>query len=229
MLEATDTARFNAVVRAPRTLFCHESPAPARSFYKHGITDESVFCTVNAPSDFVTTLPKTRIWFRVPRGVEIVPDMRYGSSEDPEGAVAELLREHPQVNGADVCVLHEVPISWIHKIETVDARGAVVVWMDEERESFRCCFAKKLTEVKKPKGGPFGVRLGGVRDEDSSFGFEYRLNAQKVEAELKDAGVAYRRTSAGGIFYFHFDSAADLKRAVKLAKRVIDYDEESEW
>ena len=86
--------------------------------------------------------------------------------------------------------------------------------------------AKAVTEAKK---GPFGIKLGGVSDEDNSFGFEDRLNAQKTDSELKSASIKFTRTQAGGIFYFHFDSAADMKKAVRLAKKVIDKSEESEW
>lgn len=79
------------------------------------------------------------------------------------------------------------------------------------------------------KGGAFGVKLGGISTEKNHFGFEDRLNAQKVASALKDAEIAFTRSSAGGIFYFDFDSAADLKKAVKIAKSVIDKSVESEW
>jgi hypothetical protein len=84
----------------------------------------------------------------------------------------------------------------------------------------------KLFEAKK---GPMGVKLGGVSSEDHSFGFEDRANAKKTDAALKSADIEFTRSQAGGIFYFHFDSAADMKKAVRLAKGVIDKSEESEW
>jgi hypothetical protein len=116
------------VVYNPRTKFCHESPEPTASFYKHGITDDSVFCTVNQESNFVSAPVKTRIWFRIPRGTLVVPDMRYGHGDDEFSAVEDLVHEHPSITGADVCVNHPVPISWVLKIERVDSRGAITVW-----------------------------------------------------------------------------------------------------
>jgi hypothetical protein len=87
-------------------------------------------------------------------------------------------------------------------------------------------FLQKLTEGKK---GKFGVKIGGVYTEDTSFGFEDRLNAQKTEQELKDAGIKHTRNANFGIFYFHFDSPSDLKKAVRLARKIIDKSAESEW
>lgn len=79
------------------------------------------------------------------------------------------------------------------------------------------------------KGGAFGVKLGGISSEKNHFGFEDRLNAQKTASALTDAGIKFKRTSAGGIFYFDFDSAAEFKKAAKIAKSVIDKSVESEW
>lgn len=88
--------------------------------------------------------------------------------------------------------------------------------------------AKRLEEAKK-RSAPFGVKLGGISSENNHFGFEDRLNAQKTESALKDAGIAFKRHSNFGIFYFDFESAADLKKAAKIAKSVIDKSVESEW
>jgi len=99
----------------------------------------------------------------------------------------------------------------------------VAKWDEEAQEGW---VKMPITEGKK---GAFGVKIGCVREDDNSFGFEDRLNAQKTESKLKDAGIKFKRTQNFGVFYFHFDSAADLKKAVRLAKRVIDKSEESEW
>lgn len=88
--------------------------------------------------------------------------------------------------------------------------------------------AKRLEEAKK-RSAPFGVKLGGISSENNHFGFEDRSNAQKTESALKDAGIAFKRHSNFGIFYFDFESAADLKKAVKIVKSVIDKSVESEW
>lgn len=85
---------------------------------------------------------------------------------------------------------------------------------------------KQMDEAKKSL---YGAKLGGVSSEKPSFGFEDRLNAQKTKSALDDAGIKYKRHENFGIFYFDFESEADMKKAVKLAKAVIDKSEESEW
>ncbi len=84
-----------------------------------------------------------------------------------------------------------------------------------------------LEEAKKQT--PFGVKLGGISSEKPSFGFADRLNAQKVESELKDADIKYTRRSNFGVFYFDFSDEATMKKAARLAKKVIDKSVESEW
>ena len=96
---------------------------------------------------------------------------------------------------------------------------------DEEIAEMR---AHRLAEAKK-RSGPFGVKLGGVSSEKPSFGFQDRLNAEKVATSLKDAEIAFKRTSPFGLFHFDFADEATLKKAVKIAKGVIDKSEESEW
>lgn len=113
--------KFDAVVYNKRTRFCHESEAPAKDFYETGITDLSTFCTVNKESNFVTAPSKTRIWFWLPRGAMVVPDMRYDDVED-------LVEQHPQINGADVSINTPISIKWIERIETVTAKGTIVNW-----------------------------------------------------------------------------------------------------
>lgn len=112
--------KFDAVVKDRFTKFCHESPAGWRSFVKSGITDETVFCTVNQVSNFVTG-EKTRIWFKLPtnRNIMVTPDMRYESYD-------QVLEEHPKITGADVAVNSNVPLAWIFKISSVDANGREV-------------------------------------------------------------------------------------------------------
>ena len=100
-----------------------------------------------------------------------------------------------------------------------DAEGFTVSYVSDFDE-------KRMNEAKK---GPMGVKLGGVSAEDHSFGFEARANAKKTDDALKGADIKFKRTQAGGIFYFHFDSAADMRKAVRLAKGIIDKSEESEW
>lgn len=82
-----------------------------------------------------------------------------------------------------------------------------------------------LTEGK----GPFGIKMGGVSTEELHFGFEDRANATKADRALKAAGIKFTRDSNGGIFYFNFESKADMKKAIKVAEQVIDKSEESEW
>lgn len=96
---------------------------------------------------------------------------------------------------------------------------------DEEMAEMR---ARRLEEAKK-RSGPFGVKLGGVSVERPEFGFEDRLNAEKAASALKDAGIEFNRHSNFGIYYFDFADEATLKKAVKVAKKVIDASEESEW
>lgn len=121
--------KFDAVVYRPATRFSHESPEPPEKFYSHGITGDSVFCTVNAKSNFVSSLPKTRIWFRIKPGTRVVPDMRYAQTdEDDFSSVIDLIDEHPSVNGADVCVLRNIPLAWILYIEKITEKGAITVW-----------------------------------------------------------------------------------------------------
>jgi hypothetical protein len=64
---------------------------------------------------------------------------------------------------------------------------------------------------------------------DLHFGFEDKSNAAKTEAALKAAGIKCQPNSNAGIYYFNFDSAKDMKAAVKIAQGVIDFSQESEW
>jgi len=88
---------------------------------------------------------------------------------------------------------------------------------------------EKFLRSKVAEGKHLGVKMGGVSTERPEFGFEDRLNAQKAEAELKDAGIEYKRHENFGIFYFVFPDGASIRKAVRLVKPVIDRSEESEW
>lgn len=83
----------------------HESPGHvAASMKKHGIVGSyGIFGTIGQPSNFVTG-PKTTVTFRVPpvdnKPGLFVPDMRY----DPENPHKDLLEQHPNLDGADVCL-----------------------------------------------------------------------------------------------------------------------------
>lgn len=110
-VDSQDRKIFDAVVKSPKTVFCHESPSQWRSFMK-GITDETTFATVGKASNFVSSNEKTRIWFKVPKRVAISPDMRYESYE-------QLVQEHPKIIGADVAINSKIPLSWILRIEEV--------------------------------------------------------------------------------------------------------------
>lgn len=74
-----------------------------------------------------------------------------------------------------------------------------------------------------------GVKLGGISTEKPTFSFKDRLNAKKVESELKAAGIEFKRRSLAGIFYFDFADDATMKKAVKFAKKVIDKEHEEQW
>lgn len=110
---------FESVVYASATDFCHESPRDYTHFIRNGITSEegSIFATVNEESNFVTKLPKTEIWFKLPPKTDVIPDMRYESYK-------ELVMKHPEIDGADVSIdTDHIPLRWITAIITISNQG----------------------------------------------------------------------------------------------------------
>lgn len=97
-------------------LLSHEAPGEmTETFMRSGLREG--FATVGAPSNFVTSAEKTRVWFKVPyvSAESITPDMRY----DAESPHLDALRERGSLRGVDVSFNFDVPPDIIAKIEVV--------------------------------------------------------------------------------------------------------------
>ena len=104
-------------------------------------------------------------------------------------------------------------------------------WSDEKHRArkYEAKLSFKNFMLNEGKGGPFGVKIGGISTEKPEVGFEDRLNYEKAKSECKDAGIPFKSTSKFGVHYITFNNEADQKKAVKLIKKVIDKSVESEW
>jgi hypothetical protein len=90
-------------------------------------------------------------------------------------------------------------------------------WLEKNQAEMQGMRKLEEAKVDTSKGNPY------------NFGFEHKGNATKAEAAFKKAGLKFDKSTAGGIYYFDFESKKGMDTAVRAARQVIDADKESEW